>query len=134
MRSFENEISHLNPKIKFLADPNQQIPSHEKPVWYMPVQLGHNPIKKFMGRLPDQCGLSDHYTNHCIRVMGVTNLACSGRFTAKQIMSVMGHKSIQSLAMSQRVHADENLIMGMNLTYCLVNPFETEGICELIQK
>ena len=93
----------------------------------MPVQLGHNQIEKFMGRISQICDLSDHYTNHCIRVTGV-------KFTAKQTMSVTGHKSIQSLAAYQCVHADEELMMAMNLTYCLVNPYETHGIRQVIQK
>ena len=62
--------------------------------------------------------LSDHYTNHCIRVSGINNIT-RGRFTARQVMAVSGHKSIQSLAIYQCVQADEKLMMGMHLTHVL---------------
>ena len=43
-------------------------------------------------------------------------------------MSVTGHKSLQSLAIYERVHANEKLSMGMSLTYSLLKPEETRRI------
>ena len=87
-----------------------------------------------MGRISKACQLTEHYTNHCIRVTGATNLTRSGKFIAKQIMSVTSHKSLQSLATYQRVHSDGKLMMGMNLTYGPYHPTEVEGIQQIIQE
>ena len=85
-------------------------------------------LEKFMGKLSDEMKsqLSQRYTNHCIRVSGTTNL--SKIYNPKQVMSVTGHKSLQSLSIYQRVHADEKMCMGISLTYSLLNPEETKRI------
>ena len=72
-----------------------------------------------MGKLCKKAELSQHYTNHCIRVSGVANLK-RGNFTSKQVMSVSGHKSVESLAIYERVHEDEKLMMGLCLNFCLL--------------
>ena len=61
------------------------------------------------------CQLSRLYTNHSIRVTGATILnQC--KFSASQIMSVTGHKSVSSLAIYQRVSDQEKLDMGQALS------------------
>lgn len=129
IRSYEIYIGHLHPEIDALwqqplkkkpADPDQII-------WYKKERLGHNPLDSFMGKLSKKVGLSQHYTNHCIRVTGATNLYRK-HYTPKQIMSVTGHKSIESLAIYQCVKEDEKLMMGMSLTYCLLKPEEVQRI------
>ena len=37
-------------------------------------------------------------------------------------MAMSGHKSVKSLAIYQRVHEDEKLMMGLCLNYCLITP------------
>ena len=64
--------------------------------------------------------ISQRYTNHCIRVTGATNL--SKIFNSKQVMSITGHKSLQSLALYQHVRSDEKMAMGLSLTYSLFQP------------
>ena len=99
VRSFENYLGRLNPDDEHLWQTplNKIWNMKEQNVWYKAEAKGHNPIEKFMGNWFKQYELSDHYTNHCIRVTSATNLAHCGKYTAKQIMSVTGHKSIQSL-------------------------------------
>ena len=70
-----------------------KIPKDVTSPWYVKKQVGHNTHEKFMEKLCEKAELSKHYTNHCIRVTGVTNLT-RGNFTAKQVMSVSGHKSL----------------------------------------
>ena len=103
--------------------PKQKIPK-EGP-WYDASPVGHNTLEKFMGRISDLLKekISQRYTNHCIRVTGTTNL--SKFFNPKQVMAITGHKSLQSLAIYQRVHSDEKMSMSMSLTYSLLNPEET---------
>lgn len=129
VRSYENYIGHLHPEIDALwQQPLQRKPKNEEDnIWFKKENLGHNPLDSFMGKLSDKVGLSMHYTNHCIRVTGATNLSRK-HYTPKQIMSVTGHKSINSLAIYQRVKEDEKLMMGMSLTYCLLNPEEVQRI------
>ena len=81
-----------------------------------------------MENLSKACELSNHYTNHCIRVTGATKLARCGKYIAKQIMSITGHKSIQSLCIYQRVKEDEMLMMGLSLTYLLLHPKEVTEV------
>ena len=104
VRSYENYINHLNPNSEWLwQQPLRAIPSNPfNTVWYKLGQLGHNPLEKFMGNLSTICQLSDYYTNHCIRVMGATNLTRMN-YTARQIMAISGHKRINSLAIYQSV-------------------------------
>jgi hypothetical protein len=42
-------------------------------------------------------------------------------YTAKQIMSVSGHKSVQSVAHYQKIQDDEKMMMGLSLGYLLNN-------------
>ena len=102
-------------------------------VWYANAVLGHNPIEKFMSKMSGICSLSDYYTNHCIRVTSATNLTRSN-FTAKQVMSVTGHKSIQSLASYQKVREDDKMAMGISLTYSLMHPTEVQALLDVIEK
>lgn len=43
-------------------------------------------------------------------------------------MVVSGHKSLASLAIYERVKSDEKMMMGMSLTYSLLNPEEVSRI------
>lgn len=128
VRSYENYIHKLNPANKSLwQTPIDRLKNLDKPVWYKNETMGHNPLDTFMSKLGKMCNLSQHYTNHCIRVTGATNLF-RGNFNAKQIMAVTGHKSIESLAVYQRVRSDEKLCMGMCLTFSLLRPTEANRI------
>ena len=63
-----------------------------------------------------------------LRVSGITNLT-RNNFSYKQIMSISGHKSIESLVIYQKVNANEKLCMGLTLGYTLLNaPQPTEVI------
>ena len=80
-----------------------------------------------MKHLSEKLKLSQIYTNHCIRVTGATNLT-RANFSPKQIMSVSGHKSLESLAIYQKVANDEKMMMGMALTYSLLCPHDIAKI------
>ena len=99
----------------------KNFPKDARRPWFDNVKVGHNTHHKFMSRISEDCKLSRRYTNHCLRVTGITNLT-RGKFNAKQIISVSGHKSLDSLAIYQRVQSDEKLMMGMCLTFSLLKP------------
>ena len=73
-----------------------------------------------MSKLSEDAKLSKRYTNHCLRVTRITKLT-KDQFTPKQIMATTEHKSVESLAVYQRVKSDEKLMMGMPLTFSLLN-------------
>ena len=84
-------------------------------IWFKPRKIGSNPLAAFMSRISHDTDLSRVYTNHSIRVTGTTLLGrCN--FSAKQIMSVTGHRSVNSLSVYQKVSENEKLMMGMSMT------------------
>ena len=132
VRSFTNYINALDKKADFLwQKPKNKIPKSSLP-WYIAQQVGHNTHEKFMGKLSEKAQLSQHYTNHCIRVSGITNLT-KANFTSKQVMAVSSHKSVESLAIYQRVHEDEKLMMGLCLNYCLTQDFSPRKEIQPVQ-
>ena len=54
-----------------------------------------------MSDLSEKCCLSQIYTNHSIRITGITVLT-NASYSNADIMSVSGHKSVQSLAVYQK--------------------------------
>ena len=122
VRSFENYIGKLNPVSNMLWQ--QPLKNYANcNTWYSTQHYGHNTLEKFMRKLSEKLNLSEIYTNHCIHVTGVTNLNRS-HFTVKQIMSISGHKFLDSLAIYQKEANDEKMMMGMSLTYSLLHPEE----------
>ena len=86
-----------------------------------------NPHATFLSDLSEDVGLETRYNNHLIRVTGVMNLTC-GHYTPCQIMSITGHKSMQSLAIYQHVKEDEKMMMGMSLMYSLLIPTDVARV------
>ena len=124
VRSYESYTSHLNTESNWLwQKPLCKFPNDITKPWYEKRKVGKNAHECFMGVLSKLCALSKHYTNHCVRVTGVTNLSRSN-FSSKQVMAVSGHKSIQSLEIYQKVDENEKLMMGMCLNYSLLKPQE----------
>ena len=121
VRSFQMMEEHLNPDCEFLF----QKPRHPKDIdvkdqniWYCNAKIGVNPLSSFMSRMSHAADLSCVYTNHSICVTGATFLS-RNNFSAKQIMSVTDHHSINSLAIYQKVSSNEKLCMGMSINYFL---------------
>ena len=73
VRSFENYINYLNPKCTSLWQQPRKNIKFEDAIWCTSRALGHNPLDAFLSFLSDECSFSQHYTNHCIRVSGITN-------------------------------------------------------------
>ena len=69
----------------------------------------------FMSKLSKTAELSKIYTNHCVRVTGISILSRC-RFNNKEVMSMSGHKSVQSLTVYQRVQDERKIEMGKVLS------------------
>ena len=107
---FENYTAKLSKDSNMLwQQPLKSIKNRD--VWYSNQHFGYNILDKFMCHISKKLNLSQIYTNHCIPVTGVTNLnRC--QFTAKQIMSISGHKSLESLTIYHKFAKGEKVMMG----------------------
>ena len=111
VKSFLKYKSHLSPLITDLWPYPKEKNWQMSEVWYANKKTGANPLASFMSRILELADLSRVYTNHSIWVTGTTYLTHK-QFIAKQIMSVIGHKSLNILAIYQKVSTDEKLSMA----------------------
>lgn len=119
VKSFEKYVSHLHPEGSFLWQSPIRNPSTN--VWYGPRRLGIQKMRHFMQNLSAEAQLTRKYTNHDIRVTGCSILT-RAKYSNKQIASITGHRSMQSLAIYQHVSTDEKLMMGVTLNCALLAP------------
>lgn len=90
-------------------------------MWYCNVPIGAKKLGVFMSELSEKCNLSRIYTNHSIRATGATLLSKHKYgFGDAQIISVTGHKCVQSLTTYQRIDTEDKIKMGKTLTDNLV--------------
>ena len=82
-------------------------------------RMSENTLACFMSSLSQHCELSQQYINHSIRVTGATFLARQN-FSAKQIVGITGHCSMNTLALYSKVSENEKLMMGMSMNYFLM--------------
>ena len=110
VRSYRKYMEKLNPDNKFLWQLALQNPKDPNILFGL-QHHGKNTLGKLMGLISEKCGLSQLYTNHSIRVTGITVLTRM-KFSPSEIMSVSGHKSVQSLTNYQRTQPKQNITMG----------------------
>ena len=134
VRSYENYTFSLNEDMEHLwQTANDAAYNRGDPKWFKKLRVGDSKLGVFMQEISALCELSKKYTNHSIRVTGATNLSRDA-FTASQIMSITSHKSVNSLAMYQRVKSDEKMMMGMSLAFNLFKPQEVKNALESTQQ
>ena len=110
-------VSKLHPHCEYLWQQCKEVKDiKDSDIWYKPLKNGPNPLSAYMSRVSHSADLSKTYTNHSICVTGTTLL---GRynFSSKQIMSVSGHRSVNSLAVYQKVSDEEKIVMGMVMNH-----------------
>ena len=93
--SFLKYVSKLNPKLTVFFQRPKQYPALNGP-WFDNQVLGVKTLDKMMKIISKEAGLSEIYTNHCIRATCITLLDSAG-VEARHIMSISGHKSESSL-------------------------------------
>ena len=93
--SFKKYISLLNPAHNALFQRPKATTPQSGP-WYDRQVIGEKSLEKMMKRMSQEAGLSQLYTNHCIRATCITTLDDEG-FEDRHIMSVSGHKNAQSI-------------------------------------
>ena len=101
--SFILYVSKLNPRLKaFFQRPKENTPLTGP--WFDNQVVGVKTLEKLMKIISKEAGLSQIYTNHCIRATCITLLDSAG-FEARHIMSVSGHKSESSIRSYAKTNA-----------------------------
>jgi hypothetical protein len=111
--SFERYVSKLNPNSSRLWQYPKDTFTDDDPCWYYNRSIGMNALRGFMPNLSKAAGLSQAYTNHCIRATSATLL--SELYCSADIMAVTGHKSAASLVTYQRPTLRRKTQMGYTL-------------------
>ena len=75
-----------------LFDPNDVTLNHYRVIWFYAQVIGIKTLSNMMKTISSDAGLSQIYTNHCIRATCISTLDNNG-FVASHIMSITGHKS-----------------------------------------
>lgn len=87
-------------------------------VWYSSMAVvGKNTFDTFLSNLSSQLELSKRYTNHCLRVTGITILKEAGK-SNEEIASETGHKSALSVQRYVRKRKDASHYGSSNLMNC----------------
>ena len=121
VKSFLKYLSKLHPRSDYLWQQPKKEDIRDSDIWFKPLKIGPNPLASFMSRISHAADLSRVYTNHSIRTTAMTFLG-RANFTPKQIMSVTGHKSLNSLAVYQKVSENEKIVMGLAMNAYLHDP------------
>ena len=103
---FQFYTSKLNKKNPFLWQRPKRKVRGDDDEWFDNIPIGPHPLENFMKKLSEKAGLSQIYTNHCIRATVITQLDKAG-FEARHIRAVSGHKSDETIK-SYSVKCPEN--------------------------
>ena len=90
---YKSKLSDLSDRL--WQQPRKSV-SWEDDVWFGPDPQSKNKIGGLMTTLSKDAQLSKKYTNHCVRSTCITILDWAG-FEARHIMSVSGHKKIETI-------------------------------------
>ena len=119
VKSFMMYVTKLHPKINAFWQQLKELKKiQDSDIWYKPLKIGEKPLASFISRMSHEAELSYVYTNHSIRCNGITFMK-RYTYSEKQMMTMSGHKSVNSLAIYQHVSSNEKLSMGMSMSYHL---------------
>ena len=108
--NFERYLNHLHPKCPSLwqrAKKWEDVSKSGNPtVWYCNMPIGTCTLQQFMPKMSHATSLSRVYTNHSIIATATTFLHRTN-FSPKQIMSLTGHHSLNSLSIYEKVSTNE---------------------------
>ena len=115
MKTIENFIKHLYPKLDCLFQPTKELPGKFNPenetVWYCYSLVGQSALANMMKTIIKAAGITPHPSNHCVRATAVTVLSDSN-VEARHIKAVTRHKSdslIESYDARASFHQKENM-------------------------
>lgn len=114
---FEQYLKRLNPENQFLWQRCRASFLIEDDVWYVNQKIGINKIKKFMHDISQFCGLSQLFTNHCLRVSSCTILG--EKHSENDIKVISDHSSNSSLGIYKRIQDSKTEEMAIDLANAL---------------
>lgn len=97
---YEKMIQKLHPECNRLWQRAKDSFNDDEATWYQNRPLGVHMISKFMANICNLCNITIPYTNHCLRVSAINIM--KNNFSDADIMSITGHKSINSLKLYER--------------------------------
>jgi hypothetical protein len=89
--TYRKYLSKLHPSCSALWQRPLDSFVDEEPIWYANMPVGVNPLGKMIPQISELAGLSQIYTNHCIRSTTITTLDQAG-VEARHIMRISGHR------------------------------------------
>ena len=96
VKTYEMYINKLEPKNPYLWQQAKEKVTWDDDTWFTKEPQSKNKIGGLLTKLSTDAKLSKNYTNHCVRATCVTLLDRSG-FEARHIMTVSGHKKVESI-------------------------------------
>lgn len=121
VRLFEKYLSKLSPSCDFLWQlPRNTVCDYKS--WY-DKKCGVNTIAKFMKQISGICGLSQQYTNHCIRSTTCTLLGKA--YSDIDIQAISGHKSLSGLSHYKRIEDSSKMNMSESLSKYYLPPSQS---------
>ena len=118
-------VSKLNPDLPALFQ-RPRLSNYDSGRWYDAQVVGVNSLASMMKSMSVDAGLSQIYTNHCIRATSITILDNCG-MEARHIMTVSGHRSESSIRSYARTGAGVKRKMSDELTkFCQQQEQDTD--------
>jgi len=115
VQSFRKYLSKLHPDLECLWQRPLDSFAPSYGVWYSKVPLGKNTLGDMMAEISDVAGLSQRYTNHCIRATFISTLDRAG-IEARHIMRDSGHKSEAFIRSYSRRLTESTLVMDLEVS------------------
>ena len=94
--SFEKYLNKLHPACPALFQHPKTSFTDQDLSWFENRPMGKNHLAEMMPQISKHGGLSQRFTNHCVRATMITTLSHVG-FEARHIMTISGHKNESSI-------------------------------------
>lgn len=117
VRAYTFYLSKLHPDNDALFQrPRPTIPA-EGP-WYCNAPVGIKTLGKMMADISEKAGLSQRYTNHCVRATTCVQLDRAG-YDTQEIMAITGHRNEASVrSYTSRMHPQRARDISYSLSSC----------------
>jgi len=123
---FEKYVAKLNPNSDRLWQYAKGAFLENEDSWFTAKPIGRHGIEKFMASISSFCHLSKRYTNHCIRVTCISQLA--DHFSENEVKSVSGHNSLGSLGIYKRLSDEKRFQMSNELGFSNKRKVQTDQV------
>ena len=113
--AFERDVFYWQPKARVLD-------SSAEP-WYACQPVGKHKLNAMVATVCAEAGISEHKTNHSLRVSGATSLY-SGGVPEREIQQRTGHRSLEALRRYERTTEQQNQAVSNMLASSVDLPYD----------